>query len=155
MEKEKINLKEEYKKLKFKLPNFNELNDEFELNNIKEKDFLLRQIRRRLNEKIIFYCRIIEGLIYPNTGNLIGAHEIKSFNEEEKKEISELHKKLMVFERRSLKLDVNPNEVEDGKYINDVFNSWKNFKEKMIKITEIMQSSWKKEESSKKDNYFG
>lgn len=155
MKKVKFNLKEEYKKLKYKLPDFNELNNEFELNTIKNKNFLLRQIRRRINEKVIFYCKILEGLLYPNTSDIIGMHEIMSFSEVEKKKLSDFYKKLMVFERQSLKLDVNPNNEEDIKYINEIFKSWKKFKEEMINITEKMQASWKKEEPVTKDVYFG
>ena len=82
-----INLKEEYQKIKHKLPKFEEINEDFEIEFIKEKNFLLRQIRRRMSEKIIFFCRIIEGLVYPTQQHIITATEVKAFSEERKKEI--------------------------------------------------------------------
>ena len=131
MKDEKFNLKEEYNKLKHKIPRFEDLDNEFELStaNIKDKSFLLRNIRRRLNDKIIFYCRIIEGLLYPNSNSITGMMEINSFNEKEKEKMANIYKKLMEFERESLSLDVNPDEKNDVEFINNLFKEWKKFKE--------------------------
>ena len=157
MAENKFNLKEEYSKLDYKLPKFEDLDDEFEISiaSIKNKNFLVRNLRRRLNDKVIFYCKIIEGLIYPNSNNIIGMLEIKSFDEEEKGKMSTMYKKLMEFERESLNLDVNPDEKKDVEFINSLFKEWKKFKEEMIRITKKMKESWHLEEKEEKDNYFG
>ena len=157
MKDEKFDIKEEYTKLKLPLPRFEDLDNEFEISNanIKNKNFLLRNIRRRVNEKVIFYCRIIEGLLYPNSNNIIGMIEIKFFDEEEKNEISKLYKKLMQFERESLAIDVNPDDKKDVEYINTVFKQWRQYKEDLIKITRKMKDSWKMQEETTKDSYFG
>ena len=157
MEDKKFDLKEEYDKLKYKIPKFEDLDYEFELSsaNIKDKNFLIRSIRRRLNDKVIFYCRIIEGLIYPNANNLIGMVEVKSFSEDEKEKMSKIYKKLMEFERQSLSLDVEPDEKKEVEFINNLFKEWKKFKDEMIKITKKMKESWHLEEKEEKDNYFG
>ena len=94
-----VNVKEEYNKLKYKLPKFEELNNDFEIDFIKEKIFLIRQVRRKINEKVIFFCRIIEGLLYPTQQHIINVTEIKNFSDEKKKEIEKIYKKLMVYER--------------------------------------------------------
>jgi hypothetical protein len=157
MDKEKFDLKTEYEKLNNKLPKFEDLNSEFELSNanIKNKDFLVKSIRRRINDKLIFYCRIIEGLIYPNSNNIIGMVEIKSFTDEEKIKMNNLYKKLMEYERLSLSLDVNSDDKKEADYINNLFKEWKKFKEEMINITKKMTESWHLEEKEEKDNYFG
>ena len=150
-----INLKEEYQKIKHKLPKFEEINEDFEIEFIKEKNFLLRQIRRRMSEKIIFFCRIIEGLVYPTQQHIITATEIKAFSDERKKEIEKIYKELMYFERESLLLDVFPDDKRDAEFINNVFNYWKKIKKEMKEIVTVMKESWKKEYKSEKDNYFG
>ena len=157
MKDEKFDIKEEYSKLKHILPKFEDLDDEFEISNasIKNKNFLLRNIRRRVNEKVIFYCRIIEGLIYPNSNNIVGMLEIKFFDEEEKNNLSKIYKKLMQFERESLSIDVNPDDKKDVEYINTVFKQWRQYKEELIKITKKMKDSWKMQEEITKDSYFG
>ena len=151
----KVNIKEEYGKLKHNLPRFEEINNEFELEFIKDSSFLLRQIRRRMNEKIIFFCRIIEGVLYPTQQHIINATEIKNFSNEKKKEAHIIYKNLMQYERQSLLLDVTPNDKEDVKFINDIFNFWKKTKKDVEGIVKLMKESWKKEFSSEKNNYFG
>ena len=139
------------------MPKFEDLDYEFEISasNIKDKTFLIRNLRRRLNDKVIFYCRIIEGLLYPNGNNITGMLEVKAFNEQEKERISKIYKKLMEFERESLSLDVNPDEKKEAEFINNLFKEWKKFKEEMIKVTEKMKESWHLEEKEEKDIYFG
>ena len=157
MKEDKFDIKTEYEKLKLRLPKFQDLDGEFEISSLglKDKGFLLRNIRRRVNDKVIFYCKIIEGLLYPNQSNFIGMFEIKSFNEDEKKNINELYKNLMQYERESLRLDVNPTEKGDVDYINNLWKNWQNFKKEMIRVAEKMKGSWKEEDKSFKDNYFG
>ena len=150
-----INLKEEYQKIKHKLPKFEEINEDFEIEFIKEKNFLLRQIRRRMSEKIIFFCRIIEGLVYPTQQHIITATEVKAFSEERKKEIEKIYKELMYLERESLLLDVFPDDKKDAEFINNVFSYWKKIKKEMKEVVHVMKESWKKEYKSEKDNYFG
>ncbi len=152
---EKFNIKEEYNNFKCKLPKFNDINNEFELEFIKDKPFLLRQVRRRMNEKVIFFCRIIEGLLYPTQQHITNATESKNFSESKKKEVHKIYKKLMIYERQSLLLDVSPKDKEDVKFINDVFNFWKKTKKDMEEIVKLMKESWNKEFSSEKNNYFG
>lgn len=152
---DKVNIKEEYNKLKYKLPKFGDINNEFELEFIKDKPFLLRQVRRRMNEKVIFFCRIIEGLLYPTQQHIINVTEVKNFSEDKKKDAHKIYKGLMQYERQSLLLDVTPNDKEDVKFINDVFNFWKRTKQQMESIVKLMKESWKKEFSSEKNNYFG
>ena len=157
MDEKKFDIKEEYNKSKHKLPDFESLDEEFEITlaNIKESKFLIRNIRRRINDRIIFYCRIIEQLIYPNSGNFIGMFEIKSFSEEEKQKMSEEYKKLMMYERESLMLDVSPDEKKEVDYINKIWKDWPSLKKTLIKISEKMKDSWNSKDKSEKDNYFG
>lgn len=155
MEKDRIDVEQEYKKLKYNLPNFKELDNEFEVSFITEKSFLLKSIRRKVTEKIILCCRIIESLIYPTQNNIITITEAKNFSEDQKKRMENIYKKLMIFERESLILDINPSDKEDVDYINNIFKYWNKLKKDMIKIVEIMKHSWIKEERLDKNNYFG
>jgi len=151
---DKFNIKKEYEVVKG-LPKFQDLNDDFEVEFLKEKSFLTRQVRRKINEKVIFFCRIIESLLYPTQQHIINMREIANFSEDKKKEIDKIYKELMLYERQSLLLDVSPNNKDDINYINDVFNFWKKIKPKMEEIVKIMQEAWKKEKALEKNNYFG
>jgi len=66
MAKEEFDIKTEYENLRkkyTKLPNFEVLNNEFELKSIEKNILITRQIRRRLADKVIFFCRILENII--------------------------------------------------------------------------------------------
>ena len=154
---EKFDLEKEYNILKKKapLPKFSELDSEFEISSIKEKPHLIRNIRRKMNDKIIFYCRILEGILFPTQASIISFHEGKHFSDEEKSKMREAYKKLMYYERKSLSLDVSPDEKQEILFINEIFKNWNKFKVEIIKVTSKMQESWKKEESIDVNNYTG
>lgn len=150
-----IDIREEYHNLNCKLPKFDLINDDFELELIKSKKLLLRQIRRRMNEKVIFFCRIVEDLIYPTHQHVINSTEINNFSEKDKKSVKMLYKTLIKFDRDSLSLDVNPSDSGDAEFINNVFNSWSRIKKSMSAIVKLMRESWDKEFTSEKNDYFG
>ncbi len=152
------NIKEDYEAIakKHKLPKYEILNEDFELDFIKEKPFLLKQIRRKMNEKVIFFCRIVESLLYPNPQNIINASELNSFSSEKKSQLEKIYKELMYFERSSLFLDVHPEEKKEVEYINNLLNSWTRIKKDIEETVKIMQESWKKEiKETEKNDYFG
>lgn len=149
-----IIIEEEYKKLKYNLPDFKKLDEEFEISNIQgleDKKFLIRFIRRKINEKVIFFCRIVESIIYPQSPNFISLVESRIFNEEEKQGMAEFYKKLMNYEKESLILDVESDDKQSVKYINELFSNWSEIKKQMVDITKKMQKAWNEKE--KRENY--
>ncbi len=156
MPEDKIDIEKEYNSLKHKLPDFKRLDDEFELSNIQieNKKFLLRFIRRKINEKIIFFCRIIESILYPTQPNIITVVESKVFTDEEKQEISNIYKKLMHYEKESINLDVDEDEDLTAKYINDVIRIWPEIKKEIHKMTKKMQNAWSEEEIPAEKNSY-
>src|SRR3989344_2060268 len=124
-----MNLKDDYEKLckKYKLPNYEELDNEFELlyiTNLQEIKFPLRFIRRRINDKIAWFCNILQNILQPNPGSLVSLEESKFFSDKERTKIINLLKDLMNIERESLILDINFNEEKDVEFINNIFNRW-------------------------------
>lgn len=153
-----MEIKKEYEKLKkkFNLPKFKDLNQEFELYSIEKTDCLLRNIRRRMIEKLGFFTRILDTILYPNSGSLVSIHESKFFSEGEKLRLSDLYKDLMIYERQSLLLDVSPSEKEDALMINRIFKEWDKLKKEIEKVVKTMESSWKSKDKDLKNNiYFG
>ena len=81
--------------------------------------------------------------------------ELNNFNEEEKKKIYALYKKLMGLERESLKLDVINDDKKSAEFINHVFAEWKNYSNEMKWITEKMKESWDKKDKEEEGSYMG
>ena len=95
MSKEEFNLKKEYALIskKYKLPDFEALNNEFEFN-IEKSNFLLRNIRRRMFDKMSWFLRIVENIIFPSQSHLL-AYEGSFFDEAKRRELKEIIEKLL------------------------------------------------------------
>ncbi|MDO8628393.1 MAG: hypothetical protein Q7R56_01405 [Nanoarchaeota archaeon] len=159
MEKEKTEtIKQAYQKIakKHDLPNWEAINEEFEISVIELEDLsVLKQVRRKIADKCNQFASILESFIQPNPGSFINLEETKFFNEEEIRIIYDLLKEFMYLERRSLSLDVLHNEAEDVRYINDSFQLWKKVKKDLEKFTLTLKEGWKKELKTTKYHYFG
>ena len=160
-----MEVKPEYEKLvkKYGLPRYDSLNSEFELlyiNEIAEVSYVLRFVRRRINDKIAWACNMIQSLLQPNPGSLINLQESNFLNGDDKKKMSTILKDLMQHERTSLLLDLDNNEKADAEYIKTSFNKWLKVKPELISITKKLKGGWERAEETKesrpaKDHYFG
>ncbi len=157
MAEKEFNIQTEYNKLMYKLnlPSFDFLNNEFELSFIEKKEFLLRAVRRRMNDKVLFLSRILENILFHVTQNPIISYENSFVDEEKRKELEILHKKLMIFDRTSLYLDVSPNDNGDVQYIKDLAKDWSSFKKELEVLVELLKNSWKLENKDEGEKYFG
>ncbi len=142
---------------KYKLPTFKELDTEFEISSLEKDDPVLRCVRRKMNEKVIFFCKIAEGILYPHEKSHLNAYESSFFGDEQKQEIQKIHRPLMVFERRSLKLDILCSEAEDAAFINELWSQWKTYKKAVFEIVQTMEKAWKSTPRQEKsdEQYFG
>lgn len=156
-----MGLREEYDALakKYKLPIYDELDENFELlyvGPVTEIKYPLRFIRRRINDKLAFFCSLLQGLLQPNPGSLVNMQESEFLEKEEHKKIMKLLREFMFIERQSLLLDINPNEKDDAGFIKDTFKEWNSIKKEVEKIFVKIKDTWKKEiEKKKGESYFG
>jgi len=152
---EKIRKKYEELKKKYSLPDFEELNKEFEISTIEHEDFLLREIRKKIADKINTMCEFFEDLLSPDN-TMANLYEYKAFDDDERKKIFKLYKRVKVLEKLSLELSLNSDEANESEFINNFFNSWNKIKSEIITIIRKIKVFWEKE-SAKKDSeeYFG
>ena len=141
---------------KRKLPEFKDMDFEFEISDLEETNFLIRAIIRRIAEKLDFYSTMLEEILQPDTSNLYAMHEIKYFDDDEKKQMYELYTKLMNFNRQSIEVSLSHNEKDESEFISIVLGQWKNLKNELLKFVKKMKDSWKKEADIKDDlGYLG
>ena len=96
---------------KYRLPEFKEINYEFELSDLDETDFLIKSIVKRIAEKLDFFTGLFEDLLQPDGSNLSAMHESRVFEDDEKKEAFDLYRKLMFLSRRAVELSLNGSGV--------------------------------------------
>ena len=152
------NIKNEYQKLskRYSLPLFEKIDNEFEISTIENEKFLLRQIRRRIIEKLEVIIKLFDELIQPEASSYAQIYEYKAFEEEEKKEVYNLYKKLLAFYREAFVIDIQTDEKKEADFFKRLFDLWLEEKEKIIKIINKIKQSWETESKSDEElGYFG
>jgi hypothetical protein len=152
-------LKKEYNlfKDKYDLPEFSELNKIFDIEEIDpDTDFLLRKVRRVVSERVAGYLRFIEVVLNPSNAPMFFFKLIKKLEESDKKGLTEIYEILGKFELKIIKLDLEYDENKEAKFINDVYET---FKEKVSKnlldVVEKMGNGVGKEKKVDSGSYFG
>ena len=152
-------LKNNYESLKnkYSLPDYNKLNEEFELfylGKLVEIIHPLAFIRRRMSDKVGVMCSFLQGILQPNPGSMVGIEESSFFSKEEKqKDIQKLLKELMYHLRESYDLDLNIVEENDAKFIKNFYPKWIEIKPRILKLSGKLKEGWKKETKTKNNNH--
>jgi hypothetical protein len=157
-EQEKILL--EYQKIakEHKLPDFNFLNENFEveLENIEEGDLIIRKVRKQIVEKISYHIRTLEAFLNPSNAPLFVMNMLKGFGTQEQELVKGLYDKLGDFEIDSFGLEIEYSEQKEIEFIKNVCDDWKNIISDLHKIHGSMKKSSNKEVPKKNHkSYFG
>ena len=143
-------------KKKYKLPDFKELDFEFEISDMEETNFLLRGIVRRISERLDFYTTMLEEILQPDTAKLYAMHESRVFEEEDKMKMFEFYRKLMILSRHSVEISLMSSEKEEASFINGFMSGWGKIKEELLSCVKRMKDSWNAEAETKEDvGYLG
>lgn len=147
-------LKKEYKK--YQLPDFDEFNRNFQISGISPDDFSLNAVRRRIVEKIEKFSDMVEDILQPDV-TIQSLYESKAFDEEKRKGIFDIYKKLKGIERQSAIVEIDSADKQNIEFINNTFNEWMKLKAKLKPILEELRQSWEKEDIhiSSEHGYFG
>ncbi|MFH1316775.1 MAG: hypothetical protein ABII01_04605 [Candidatus Woesearchaeota archaeon] len=152
-----MEIKETYKGLrkKYDLPDFETLDRDFEASSIEEDRFLLREIRKKIVEKIEFYSKILEDIVQPEA-TVTSMHECKAFEENEKEQVYAVYMRMMAAHRKSITLSLEDGEPNEAKFIKEFTIAWKDIKPELIKIIKKLEESWKKDTEFKEElGYLG
>ena len=148
---------DQYKKLKDKygLPGLQELEREFSLGAIEENQPVLRQILVKMNEKQEEVLKLLKEVIQPEN-NFPSLYEAESFDEEEKKNVFELFKKISCMNKELIITDLDYDEKKAANQIIKTLDEWKVHKPELLKIVNKTRASWKNKKKTRLDlEYFG
>ena len=159
MENDEINFEEIYNELaqKHSLPQFEKIAEDFDIEKIQDKEsiFLIREIRRTINEKIAAYIHLFETLINPTAPPMFVFSILRNISTADKDTIKKIYKALSRTQIEIMKLDTVYNEEDEIKFINETFIIWQELKPTIYKLIERFESSFDEDDSSKKRSYFG
>ena len=160
MEKENLeDLKKEYLELqkKYELPSFEELNNDFQIEKAAENetDFLLREIRKLIAERLFNYLRFIESLLNPVSVPMFVYSIIKTLDVKDKEKLTEAYKKLAKKEVDLLELDIESIDEKEVKFIKDSYRLWQEIKKDVLDIVRIIRKNWDSKVEENRKDYFG
>ncbi|MBN1644909.1 hypothetical protein JW851_02630 [Candidatus Woesearchaeota archaeon] len=145
-------VKEAYYKLKKKyhfLPAFAELNNEFEIINIENTDFLAREIRRKIGEKFSLFMDRLARTLQPESISISEFYEFHCFTAEEKTKLFLLFKELRFKYRHFMHLDLLVDDKKEAEAVRDSLKFWKEFRKKLIPYFKTLELCWVKEYKEK------
>jgi len=151
-------IEKEYDKLskKYKLPKFKEIDSEFEISTLENTNFLMRNLLRKVEEKLEFHAEVIGNLVHPDASNISTMYEIRFFSDDEKNDMYTLFKKMMKANRSIIELILINDEKKQAEFMNIFFNEWPDMKKELIMHLNKMKESWEKSSTIEEDlGYFG
>lgn len=156
-ELEKLRIKYEIKRLEYCLPSFKEMAEDFEIEKVAEKetDFVIREIRRTIFEKISAYMHLFETIINPTSGSLLIFSVLKNIDEDTKKEIKDIYKKLAKLQIESMKLDTIYDEKSEAEFILLIKKEWESMRNQIFKMFERFNQDFDFNNESISKGYFG
>ena len=146
-------MKEEYNKIKkdFDLPDFDLLNNEFEIITIEPDGFLLREIKRKINERLSSACELLTKLIQPETTSLVDIYEYRCFDDAAKKKIFELFCNVMFLKRKINESELLLDDKIDAAVIKQAAETWPKMRQQMIPFVKELEVCWEKTPESDKE----
>lgn len=140
----------------YSLPVWKELDHEFEVHTIENDNFLLREIIKKMDDRLDSFTQLIENILSPDAGSLSDICEVRCFSESDKTKFFELFKKLKFFRLLFYETNLTRDEKKEAHAINDFFGAWVDLKKELIPIVSELQSCWIKEsEPEELNEYFG
>lgn len=152
---EKLKLEYEKLKQKYKLPSFDELNDEFEIYDIKPNSFIIREVRRRIIHKMEDFLSLLNPILNPNPNSLHSMVETKIFEKQDVESMFEFYKKLFQLAHKSISASLE-SEAAEAAWVNEVWKAWLDIKKKIAGYSKKITEGWGKVEPEVfTDKYLG
>jgi hypothetical protein len=142
-------------KKKFKLPAYEDLDRDFQISNMDEKEDILRGITRHVYETYDAYCRLLEELIQPET-KISTMKEASELNAQDKKILADCHRRIMLKLREFIELGLEYSDKNAAKMIIDSYKEWQSLKPDLKKIASKLKDTWQKQAKLDSERgYFG
>jgi hypothetical protein len=161
MEKESSleGLKQKYNAFKdrYDLPLFGELNKDFQIEKAaeSESDFVLREVRKYIVDKLSNYLRFVESLISPVNVPMFVFAITKTIGEREREKLREIYKRISKIEIEFIELDLEYAEEKEAEAIKRYSALWQEIKKELSDILGVIKSNWDAKADENGKGYFG
>ncbi len=143
-------------KKKHQLPDFAILDKEFEISTIDKPMFLLRNIRRRIGERLEDITRLLDPLLQPDANCFSSLFEYRCFTDSERKELMKHFQTIMALYRASIAAEFARDEAEDAAFISKAAIDFPIARQALKPLMQKLVDSWPKQfERRDVVGYFG
>ncbi len=151
-------LKKEYEKVqkKYKLPSFDELDNEFEIRKLDPDLAVIKELRRHMTLRLQAFTDLVEPVLNPQPSSLHSIIETKIFEKQELEPYFNLYKKLWALVHEGLAAWLKSEEEEAG-FVRKVIVEWPAMKKDILRFVSKLADGWKKHHEGEKagDSYLG
>jgi len=146
-------MKNAYNKIKkdFDLPDFDILNYEFEIGDLDPAGFLLREIKRKINDKFSDACELLSKLIQPEPTSLTELYEYRCFDDDAKKKIFELFSRIIYLKRKINESELLLDDKVDAALIKEAADVWPDIRKQLIPFVKELTVCWENTPESDKE----
>jgi len=151
-------IKEKYEKLKkkYNLPNFDDVNKDFDIIKVDENsETMLRDIRKTIMAKYSSVLGFVELLLNPSGGSMFYMFLVNGIGNSEKEKLKTLFTKLGEIEIDSIHRDIEYDEEKEAEFLKLRFEDWKQIQPELKSIADSLKLNWKKVIGKKERSYFG
>lgn len=138
------------------LPAFEEIDTELELSALENEHFLLRNVKKRLEERLEDLSSMLGDIVHPSSESPALVYEWRCFDQKEKKAILALYKRVQFLMRAFCEADLISTDQTDAQLIIEAFKAWKDIRKECIPLAKRLKECWTKEIDYKEDlGYLG
>ncbi|MEM4239604.1 MAG: hypothetical protein QXM31_00430 [Candidatus Woesearchaeota archaeon] len=143
-------------KKKLSLPDFSIVDREFEISSIEKPVFLLRNIRRKIGERLEAISQFLDPLLQPDPNSFCSLFEYRCFTESERRELLKQFQALMALYRASIASDLSADDADDAAFIMRAVAEFPKARESLKPFVKKLADSWPKQMHQKDVvGYFG
>jgi hypothetical protein len=139
--KDQKELKEHYLALKYKLPNYDSLNADFDIDTIDQPSkHLIKEIAKKIFERIDMFKKILETTIQPEA--VLSMQEAEYLTGADHEAIGDILRRFMILDRALLIAELDNKDELFVAFINDAAIEWPKIKAELLPIIKRMHHGW-------------
>jgi hypothetical protein len=143
-------------KKRFNLADLSVLDTEFELVSIEKSTNILRDIRKKIFEKLDIMAQVVEPWMQPDAGSFVSLYEYRALGDEDRKAVLKQFQDLMSLHRDCLFAELECTEQADAAIIIRATKEWPGIRSALAPIAKKVSAAWPKHlEHKDVVGYFG
>jgi len=151
-------IEQHYKELqkKHQLPDFALVDKEFEISTIEKPDFLLRNVRRKIAERLDHITQLIDPLIQPDAGTFVHLTEYRALSESDRRGLVKHFQDVQSLALACIDAELSADDAQDALIIARAAKEWPVLREALRPHVKKIAAAWTNTVEHKHDvEYFG